>query len=335
MASVPVPDRQALLEVRGLTVSFPGAGERVKAVDGVSLDVRESEIVGLVGESGCGKSATALAIMGLIEHPGLAEADAIEFRGRDLTRMSPSQMRRIRGTDLAMIFQEPMTSLNPVLSIGEQVAEVLRAHRRVGRAEARAHAVQLLGEVGIPDPRERASQYPHEISGGMRQRVMIAGALACEPGLLIADEPTTALDVTVQAQILDLIGDIRDEHRTAVLLITHDLGVVATTCDRVAVMYAGRLVEAAPSEELFATPLHPYTRGLLESIPTLGEGVRGGLRLRPIAGTVPAPGEWPPGCKFEPRCSLAIPSCSTSEPELVTAGGEHRVRCPVVLGRET
>lgn len=323
----------ALLEVRNLSVSFPASGGLTRAVDGVSFEVQASEILGLVGESGCGKSATALAIMGLLGPPARVEADRIGFRGQDLSITREGAMRRIRGVDLAMIFQEPMSSLNPVLTIGEQVSEVLRAHGRMGARQAWERAIGLLAEVGIPDPASRARQYPHEVSGGMRQRVMIAAALACEPGLLIADEPTTALDVTVQAQILDLMSDVRDRHGTALLLITHDLGVVATVCDRVAVMYAGRLVETAPARSLFEGALHPYTRGLLGSIPRLGAGLREGRKLSPIPGTVPAPGEWPAGCKFEPRCPIAVPDCAVAEPALLPTGDPaHWVRCPVTGG---
>ena len=287
--------------------------------------------MGLVGESGCGKSAAALAIMGLIAEPGLVEAEAVEFEGKDLLRLTESDMRRLRGSKLAMVFQEPMSSLNPALTIGEQVAEVPRAHARISRRDARRKAEALLAEVGLPDPARRMRQYPHEISGGMRQRAMIAAALACEPSLLIADEPTTALDVTVQAQILDLIARVRETHDSSVLLITHNLGVVASSCDRVAVMYAGRLVETGPARELLGEPLHPYTRGLLASVPSLSSGLRDGRRLDSIPGTVPSAATMPPGCKFEPRCPIAEPACVEREPELLDAGGGRRVRCPVVL----
>jgi len=325
------PTDAPILDVRGLTVTFPSAPAPLRAVDGISFSMARGEALGLVGESGCGKSATALAIMRLIPEPGRVEAEAVDFEGEDLARLSESEMRLLRGSKLAMVFQEPMSSLNPALTIGEQVAEVPRAHARISRREAWRKAEALLTEVGLPDPARRMRQYPHEISGGMRQRAMIAAALACEPTLLIADEPTTALDVTVQAQILDLVMRVREVHGSSVLLITHNLGVVASSCDRVAVMYAGRLVETGPARELLTAPLHPYTRGLLASVPSLTSGLRDGRRLDSIPGTVPSPATMPPGCKFEPRCDLAEPACSEREPELSEAGAGRHVRCPVVL----
>jgi peptide/nickel transport system ATP-binding protein len=317
-----------LLEVQALRTAFYGMEGESRAVDGVSFHVEEGEVVGIVGESGCGKTVTALSILGLIPAPSgrILPGSSIRFAGRELVDLPEREMRRIRGDRVAMIFQEPMTSLNPVLRVGEQVAETLRAHRGMGRGAARARARELLGEVGLPSPEERYRHYPHQLSGGMRQRVMLAAALACDPELLIADEPTTALDVTTQAQILARLLELRRERRMAILLITHDLGVVAECCDRVVVMYAGQVVETGGVEELFLRPRHPYTRGLLDSLPRLGDP----RRLDPIPGSVPEAHSWPAGCRFADRCRHAWDRCRTEAPPLEVAeggGGSHTSRC--------
>src|SRR5262245_32628141 len=299
-----------LLEVRNLCTQFWTRAGLVRAVDGVSFYLDRGELLGLVGESGCGKSMTALSIMRLIAPPGKIVAGEILFDGRDLLKHSNATMRDVRGNDIAMIFQDPMTSLNPVFTVGEQIAEALRLHRNLSRKDARAAAIQAMREVAIPDPELRVNDYPHQLSGGMRQRVMIAMALACDPKLLIADEPTTALDVTIQAQILELLNHLRQTRDLAVLLITHDLGVVAEVADRVCVMYTGKIVEESPVEELFARPKHPYTEGLLRSVPRLTlAGVAQDARLQTIEGTVPRPTALPPGCHFEPRCPYRMPRC--------------------------
>jgi oligopeptide/dipeptide ABC transporter ATP-binding protein len=319
-----------LLEVTDLRTSFrSGSGRVTRAVDGVSLRIRGGETLGLVGESGCGKTATALSIMGLIPKPNgkLEAGSSVRFRGKELVDADPDCLRRFRGRHMAMIFQEPMTSLNPVLSVGEQVGEVLRTHRGMNRKQARDRTVALLAEVGIPDPRRVQDEAPHRLSGGMRQRVMIAMALAGEPELLIADEPTTALDVTIQAQLLELLDDLRERHGMAMLLITHDLGVVAEFCHRVAVMYAGHLVESAPVADIFGEPEHPYTRGLLESVPRLDRVV---ARLSPIQGTVPRATRWPGACRFAERCPHAWDLCRDEAPPTVersVGGAERSVRC--------
>ncbi|HEX8475407.1 MAG TPA: ABC transporter ATP-binding protein [Pyrinomonadaceae bacterium] len=317
------------MEVKNLQTQFPTRGGVVKAVDGVSFYVDEGELLGLVGESGCGKSMTALSIMRLVSSPGRIVAGEIFFNGENLLTLSDERMRAIRGDDIAMIFQDPMTSLNPVYKVGEQIAEALRLHRRMGRREAREAAVEAMREVSIPDPARRVDDYPHQLSGGMRQRVMIAMALACDPKLLIADEPTTALDVTIQAQILELLDGLRKTRKLAVLLITHDLGVVAEVADRVAVMYTGRIVEESPVEELFARPKHPYTEGLLQSVPKLTAAeVTKAVRLSTIEGTVPKPTNLPPGCHFAPRCSHRMPRCTEGERiPLYDLEGDVRVRC--------
>lgn len=315
-----------LLEVRDLQTSFMTRDGPVRAVNGVSLQLDRGETLGLVGESGCGKSVTALSIMRLIPvPPGRIAGGPILFRGEDLRAKSEAEMRRIRGNSLSMIFQEPMTSLNPVYTCGFQIMEVIQLHQRRSRAEARRRAIEMLALVGIPSPEQRVGEYPHRLSGGMRQRVMIAMALACNPSILIADEPTTALDVTIQAQILELIGKLQDELGMAVLIITHDLGVVAEVANRVAVMYAGRIVEQAKVEDIFARPLHPYTRGLLDSIPRLGGTLD---RLSVIPGAVPDANELPPGCAFHPRCSLADHRCRSEVPVLAgEEGSDHQAAC--------
>ena len=303
-----------LLEVKNLQTHFPTRAGLVKAVDGVSFHLDEGELLGLVGESGCGKSITALSLMRLVAPPGRIVGGEIVFNGENLLSASEARMREIRGDDIAMIFQDPMTSLNPVYTVGEQIAEALRLHRKLSRKDARAGAVEAMKEVAIPDPARRADDYPHQLSGGMRQRVMIAMALACDPVLLIADEPTTALDVTIQAQILELLDELRKTRKLAVLLITHDLGVVAEVADRVAVMYTGRIVEESPVEELFARPKHPYTEGLLQSVPKLTAASAAKVeRLSTIEGTVPKPTDLPPGCHFAPRCSHRMPRCTEGE----------------------
>ncbi len=317
-----------LLDVRGLRTSFATRDGVVRAVDGIDFTVDRGEIMGLVGESGCGKSVTSLSIMRLVAKPGRVEAGEILFDGRDLLKLSNSEMRALRGDRISMIFQQPQSSLNPVWNVGRQIAEVLEIHRGMKRKAARSRALQLLAMVGIPDPERRLGSFPHEMSGGMAQRVMIAMALACEPELLIADEPTTALDVTIQAQILDLMRTLRDETGTAIILITHDLGVVAEMCDRVAVMYAGEIVEQASVTDLFANPLHPYTRGLIGSIPVVGEDRD---ELAVIPGNVPNLIDLPPGCRFAPRCLTRIEEdvrlAMDSHPELRSALPGHEVRC--------
>ncbi len=317
-----------LLEVKNLQTHFPTRGGLVRAVDGVSFHVGEGELLGLVGESGCGKSITALSIMRLIAPPGKIVGGEIWFAGENLLAASEERMRAIRGDDVAMIFQDPMTSLNPVYTVGEQIAEALRLHRDLNRRQAREAAVEAMREVAIPDPARRADDYPHQLSGGMRQRVMIAMALACDPKLLIADEPTTALDVTIQAQILELIDELRRTRNLAVLLITHDLGVVAEVADRVCVMYTGRIVEESPVGELFARPKHPYTEGLLRSVPKLTEAeVKKTVRLATIEGTVPKPSNLPPGCHFAPRCPHRMPRCTEGDIPLYQLEGGVGVRC--------
>jgi oligopeptide/dipeptide ABC transporter ATP-binding protein len=316
-----------LLAVRDLRVAFPTERSEARAVDGVSFDVGAGEIVGLVGESGCGKSVTAFSILGLVPPPGrIAAGSSIRLAGEELVTAPEARMRALRGRVVSMVFQEPMSALNPVMTVGRQVVEGLRAHRSLGAREARARGVELLDEVGIAEPRARFDAYPHQLSGGMRQRVLLAMALACEPRLLVADEPTTALDVTVQAQILELLLQLRDRHRMGILLVTHDLGIVAETCERVVVMYAGRVVETGPVEAIFRTPRHPYTRGLLGSLPRVGDRR---TRLRPIKGMVPAATAWPTGCRFRERCSRAWERC-LKEPPLLGVGLGAESRCWLV-----
>jgi oligopeptide/dipeptide ABC transporter ATP-binding protein len=314
----------ALLDVRDLRTSFHMEAGVARAVDGVSFHVDRGEVLGVVGESGCGKSVTALSIMRLVQEPGrIEEGSRIQFDGRELTELPEKAMRGVRGNDISMIFQEPMTSLNPVYPVGDQIAESLREHRGMSRKEARARAIEMLRLVGIPVPERRVDEYPHQLSGGMRQRVMIAMGLANEPDLLIADEPTTALDVTIQAQILELLLELRDTLGMGVILITHDLGVVAEVCDRVVVMYAGQVVEQGPVGEIFANPAHPYTQGLLAAVPRPDQ--RGG-QLAVIPGTVPPPTDWPHGCRFRDRCPYAWDRCH-DQPGLLDAGPDHRARC--------
>ncbi|MFN7930967.1 MAG: ABC transporter ATP-binding protein [Blastocatellia bacterium] len=315
-----------LLEVKNLRTYFATGRGEVRSVDDVSFTVESGETLCVVGESGCGKSVTALSIMRLVAAPGYIAGGEISFKGRDLLKLSEAEMRKIRGDDIAMIFQDPMTSLNPVYTVGEQIAEAIRLHRGVSKKEAWNQAIEGMRDVAIPAPEARAKSYPHEMSGGMRQRVMIAMALACDPELLIADEPTTALDVTIQAQILRELAELRERRKLGLLLITHDLGVVAETADRVAVMYAGKIVEEASVRELFARPRHPYTEGLLRAVPQLGaKGQQ--TRLRTIEGVVPNPLELPPGCRFAPRCPHAQEKCRVGEIPLVAAGETHYSRC--------
>jgi len=317
-----------LLEVNNLRTHFPTRSGLVRAVDGISFYLDRGELLGLVGESGCGKSITALSVMRLIAPPGKIVGGEILFDGKDLLTLSDAEMRQMRGDDIAMIFQDPMTSLNPVFTVGEQIAEALRLHRKLSKNEARRAAIEAMREVAIPDPARRIHDYPHQLSGGMRQRVMIAMALACNPKLLIADEPTTALDVTIQAQILELLDELRKQRELAVLLITHDLGVVAEVADRVAVMYTGRIVEESPVDELFARPKHPYTEGLLRSVPKLtSEHVAKKERLETIEGTVPRPTDLPPGCHFAPRCSHRMPRCTEEDIPLYKLENDVQVRC--------
>jgi oligopeptide/dipeptide ABC transporter ATP-binding protein len=314
-----------LLEIEDLRTSFPtGAGE-ARAVDGVSLALDEGRTLGLVGESGCGKTMTALSIMRLVPPPGRIAHGRLRFAGRDLLAVSEAEMRAMRGNEIAMIFQEPTTSLNPLFTIGDQVAEAILLHQRLGRRAARAGAIEMLRLVEIPEAERRADDYPHQLSGGMRQRVMIAMALSCRPRLLIADEPTTALDVTIQAQILDLLGDLQRRMGMALLLVTHDLGVVAERTDEVAIMYAGRIVEHAAVGDIFARPLHPYTRGLMRSIPKVGAQRQ--RRLESIPGAVPDLLHLPSGCRFRDRCPLAVAACAEADPPLERHGAGHVVAC--------
>ncbi len=326
MVEAPAGADEILLDIRGLRTHFHVMDGVVKAVDGVDFSLRRGQTLGLVGESGCGKSVTALSVMRLIDDPpGKIVDGEVWFDGRDLLTISDGQMRDVRGNDIAMIFQEPMTSLNPVFTVGDQIAEAVRLHQHVGPAEARNRAIESLRSVGVNAPERRVRQYPHELSGGLRQRVMIAMALSCNPKLLIADEPTTALDVTIQAQILELIKDVQERTGTALLLITHDLGVVAETVQHVAVMYAGRIVEQGTAEQVLLDPKHPYTQGLLSSIPAKQ---RRGQQLSVIKGVVPNPFRMPPGCKFEPRCPFSWDLCRAEEPGLEELSGEGRTsRC--------
>ncbi|TVQ34486.1 MAG: ABC transporter ATP-binding protein [Geminicoccaceae bacterium] len=325
----PQPGQAAVLELDDLKTYFHTIDGTVRAVDGVSLRLERGEILGVVGESGCGKSMTALSIMGLVpQPPGRIEGGSIRLDGQELVGLAEPAMRKLRGNRMSMIFQEPMTSLDPVMRIGRQIAEPLMLHRGMSRRAAEAHAVEMLRRVRIPAPERRAREYPHQLSGGMRQRVMIAMALACEPKVLIADEPTTALDVTIQAQILQLMLDLRREFGTGIVLITHDLGVIAETADRVVVMYAGRKVEEAPVQELFQRPRHPYTAGLLGSVPKLDrEGTAARQRLVEIKGMVPRLDKDLVGCRFAPRCPLATDLCRREEPPLTAQGQGHLAAC--------
>ncbi len=314
---------QPLLRLHGLSAAFSTPQGQALAVDSVDLRLEPGEILGLVGESGCGKTVLSLAILGLVQPPGRIIAGQVLFQGRDLRELPPDDLRRVRGADIAMIFQEPMTSLNPVMRVGFQVAEPLMLHRGLTKPQALAKAKELLALVGLPEPERTLRSYPHELSGGMRQRVVIAMALACDPKLLIADEPTTALDVTIQKQILELLVELARARDVSILLITHNLGVVAQTCTRLAVMYSGRIVELSPVDRLFVRPLHPYTAGLMGSLPKLG--VRD--KLVPIAGMVPSLTDLPPGCHFHPRCPKAFARCQQEAPPLFSPEPDRQVRC--------
>ncbi|MBI4539796.1 MAG: ABC transporter ATP-binding protein [Gemmatimonadetes bacterium] len=319
----------AVLELNELRTYFATETGLARAVDGVSFDLAQGETLGLVGESGCGKTVTALSILRLVpEPPGrIVAGSSVRFRGTELMALSAAEMRRIRGDRIAMIFQEPLTSLNPVFTVGDQIGETLSLHRGLRARAARQAAEAMLQEVGIPDPDRALDAYPHQLSGGMRQRVMIAMALSCEPDVLIADEPTTALDVTIQAQILELLAELRHRHGMAVLLITHDLGVVAEFCDRVAVMYAGQIVECGTAREVFEAPRHPYTQGLLASLPRLGDPR---ARLSAIPGVVPGPESWPDGCRFHDRCPHAWERCGAAAPPLFSSAPGRGARCWLV-----
>jgi oligopeptide/dipeptide ABC transporter ATP-binding protein len=320
-----------LLEIRNLSVEFPAAAKSVTAVRNLGFRMSRGEVLGLVGESGSGKSVTSLAIMRLLPPQAMISGD-IHFAANggaplNLLRLSPEQIRELRGSGISMIFQEPMTALNPVMRVGDQVAEAVRAHEHISKKEAWDRAVEALREVAIPDPEQRANNYPHQLSGGMRQRVMIAMAIVNRPQLLIADEPTTALDVTIQAQILDLLASLREKFGLTMLFISHDLAVISKIADRVAVMYAGSLVELGPRKQIFSAPAHPYTRGLLDAVPTLKTDRR--QPLQTIEGTVPSLQAVPAGCPFEPRCDLRIPQCARALPPLVQVSSGHWARCPV------
>ena len=325
---------ESLLEVANLRTWFDSQGGAIRAVDGVDFTLGVGRTLGIVGESGSGKSVTALSIMRLIEPPGrIHDESSVVFDGRELTTLPERQLESIRGAEISMVFQEPMTSLNPVYAVGEQIAESVRVHRRVKGRAARARALEMLELVGIPEASRRLDDYPHQLSGGMRQRVMIAIALACDPKLIIADEPTTALDVTIQAQILELLAELRERLGMAILLITHDLGVVAEMCDDVVVMYAGRVVETAQTDELFEHPMHPYTEGLLAAVPRI-DALPPRARLHAIPGQVPAATAWPTGCRFRPRCPHAWDKCLTEPPLLESGTPGHTARCWLVTEPE-
>jgi oligopeptide/dipeptide ABC transporter ATP-binding protein len=334
-APFPVPAGERLLEVRGLKTHFDTRQGVVKAVDGADFHVDRGEVLGLVGESGCGKSVTSLSIMGLVPKPGNVVAGEILFAGKDIAEMKAAEVRELRGEHISMIFQQPSSALNPVYRAGAQIQEVFELHRDWSSEVEEEKVIEMLAKVGIPDPKRRAASYPHELSGGMAQRIMIAMALACEPELLIADEPTTALDVTIQAQILDLIRDLQQKSKTAVILITHDLGIVAEMADRVAVMYAGEIVEEADVRTIFRHPLHPYTKGLIGSIPVLG-ALR--ERLDVIPGVVPSMIDLPAGCRFAPRCGPRVEHglqiCTQLEPDLREVEEGHKARCWLYFGPE-
>ena len=313
-----------LLDIQGLTTHFFTRSGVIKAIDNLSLRLQKGRVLGLVGESGCGKTVTALSILNLVPYPGKIVSGRILFEGQDLLALSSTEIRAIRGAKISMIFQEPMTALNPVFTVGNQIAEVLTAHQEISHQKAKDAAVELLRSVGIPSPEKRVDEYPHQLSGGMRQRVMIAMAMACRPSLILADEPTTALDVTIQAHILELLGRIQAEMGMAMVLVTHDLGLIAERANDVAVMYAGRIVEQTDTRELFADPRHPYTRGLMASIPRPAGA--GKTRLRTIPGTVPRLYDLPKGCTFSPRCDIRTARCVV-EPDLLEIKPGHLVRC--------
>ncbi|WRP07598.1 ABC transporter ATP-binding protein [Rossellomorea aquimaris] len=317
--------KNVVLEVKNLKTHFTSKKGVTKAVDGIDFVLHEGETLGIVGESGCGKSMTSLSILRLVPAPpGKIVDGTIELKGKDILKMSESELRKVRGNQISMIFQEPMTSLNPVIPVGEQIAEAVRIHQKLGKKEAWKKAVEMLELVGIPSPEQRAKQEPFQLSGGMRQRVMIAMALACNPEVLIADEPTTALDVTIQAQILELMKDLQRKLNMGIIFITHDLGVVAELCDKVAVMYAGQVVEYSSTEQLFSNPKHPYTNGLLSSLPKLHEDQ---AELETMPGSVPSPYDMPKGCRFSPRCALATARCHEEEPQLTSSKDGSQIRC--------
>ncbi|MGO8702462.1 MAG: ABC transporter ATP-binding protein [Candidatus Brocadiia bacterium] len=317
-----------LLQVKDLHTNFRTLDGVARAVDGISFEIAEGETLGLVGESGCGKSVTALSILRLVDRPGRIESGEVLLRGRNLLGLSKREMCRVRGGQISMVFQEPMTSLNPVFTVGNQIIEAVRLHQKKGPEEARGLAVDMLRRVGIPNPDQRVDEYPHQLSGGMKQRVMIAMALVCRPALLIADEPTTALDVTIQAEILDLLAGLQRDLGMAILLITHNLGIVAGMAKRVLVMYAGRAAEYSPTDDLFENPRHPYTIALFKSIPRLDS--ERAARLEAIQGQVPSPTHWPAGCRFHPRCPLAIDRCSQEQPPLEEKRPNHWSACWVL-----
>jgi len=319
-----INNKEPLLEVKDLKTYFLTENGIVKAVDGVGFKVYQGEVLGLVGESGCGKSVTAFSIIRLLDYPGKTVEGEILFKGENLLRKTDAEMRKIRGKDIAMIFQEPMTALNPVLTVGFQISEALLMHFKISQEEAIKKTIELLKKVGISMPEQRINEYPHQLSGGMRQRAMIAMAMSCDPILLIADEPTTALDVTIQAQILDLMRTLLREFNGSLIMITHDLGVIAEIADRIAIMYAGKIVEYANKRTIFYSPLHPYTFGLLTSIPRLDLEMK---RLNVIPGVVPNPLHFPEGCKFNPRCSFVTDRCKEEEPQLIEVEEGHLVRC--------
>ncbi len=327
-----IQNSEKILEVKNLQTTFKVEGGKFNAVDGINFNVYKGKTLGIVGESGCGKSVTSLSIMRLIPTPpGDISGGEIVYKGKDLLKLPISEMRKIRGNEISMIFQEPMTSLNPVFTVGDQIREAIQLHQKVSKKEAIVKSIEMLKLVGIPSPEKRIDDYPHQLSGGMRQRVMIAMALSCNPNILIADEPTTALDVTIQAQILDLMRKLRETLGMAMMLITHDLGVVAETADEVIVMYAGKIVEQGLVKEIFANPKHPYTRGLLQSIPTFNKtAVTSGkkkARLDTISGIVPSLLELPVGCRFQSRCPFATDECKSSEPKLRSVGSDHDIAC--------
>lgn len=318
-------DASRLLDIKNLSVQFRTVEGVHRAVRSASITMKPAETLGIVGESGSGKSVTALSIMGLVPSPpGEITAGSILFDGKDLLKLAPEEIRKIRGSRISMIFQEPMTSLNPIHTCGRQIMEPILLHQKRTREDARHRALELLELVGIPLPKQRLNEYPHQLSGGMRQRVMIAMALACRPRLLLADEPTTALDVTIQAQILELIKGLREEIDSGIVMITHDLGIISEMCHRVIVMYAGQVVESSPLRTLFKEPLHPYSEGLLKSIPTIRKEKR---RLYAIEGTVPSPFDMPPGCSFQPRCRCSLPICYQESPDLLSISEDRAVRC--------
>jgi len=314
-----------ILEIKELQTSFFTKNFEVKAVDGVTFTIPKGKVLGVVGESGSGKSITALSILRLIEEPGKIVGGEIRFKGDNLLDKNEAGMRKIRGNEISMIFQEPMTSLNPTFTVGQQISESFKIHQGLSKKEAKQRSIEMLKLVGIPSPEKRVDQYPHELSGGMRQRIMIAMALACNPDLLIADEPTTALDVTIQAQILDLIKELQEKLNMGVMLITHDLGVVAETCDYVAVMYCGKVVEYTDTQTLFKSAKHPYTVGLMKSIPPHDRDIEGDLSV--IKGSVPSPAEMPKGCRFAPRCPFATDLCRDKLPELISDEEGNQIRC--------